>query len=150
MLAQHYLGNEIDDVFSGEPTKDPQRLQRYCAQAKEALNTGYFSCFAHPDFLNFTGENEMYEKYIRDLCIHAKALEIPLEINFLGIWEKRHYPNVKFWKIAGEVGNTVIFGADAHQPEKVWNPEALDVAEKMVAEHRLKLADTIDVYKRQK
>lgn len=143
LLAQHYLGNEIDDVFSGEPTKDPQRLQRYCAQAKEALNTGYFSCFAHPDFLNFTGENEMYAKYIRDLCIHAKALEIPLEINFLGIWEKRHYPNVKFWKIAGEVGNTVIFGADAHQPEKVWNPEALDVAEKMVAEHRLKLADTM-------
>ena len=37
----------------------------------------------------------------------------------------------------------VIFGADAHQPEKVWNPEALDVAEKMVAEHRLKLADTM-------
>ena len=70
-------------------------------------------------------------------------MDIPLEINFLGIWEGRHYPNLEFWKIAGEVGNTVIFGSDAHQAAKVWNPEALSIAEKIVKKYNLKLIDTV-------
>lgn len=149
LLGQHYLGNEIGEVFNGDPTADPQQLARYCTQTKAALDTGCFSYFAHPDLLNFTGPAEIYNKYMRELCIHAKQLEIPLEINFLGIWDKRHYPNPAFWKIAGEVGNRVVFGADVHQPEKVWNPEALAAAEKMVAEYGLKLTDTVILRKPQ-
>lgn len=144
LLAQHYLGNETDDFFCGRPTDDAERLKKYCRQSEEAMLTGCFSCFAHPDLLNFTGDQEVYEKQIRDLCCFAKKQDIPLEINFLGIWDKRHYPNRRFWKVAGEVGNTVIFGADAHQPEKVWNPDALLKAKGMVDCYGLKLADTME------
>lgn len=147
LLAQHYLGNETDDFFCGRPTDDPRRLEKYCRQTKEALATGRFTYFAHPDLLNFTGDPEIYDRQIRDLCCFAKERDIPLEINFLGIWDKRHYPNRRFWKTAGEVGNTVIFGADAHQPEKVWNPEAISEAEKIVKDFDLKLIDVVKLKK---
>lgn len=84
---------------------------------------------------------------MRGLCEHAKKVNMPLEINFLGIWDNRHYPNPQFWKIAGEVGNTVIFGADAHQPEKVWNPEAIAVAESMVKKYGFQLLETLEFRK---
>lgn len=147
LLAQHYLGNETDDFFCGRPTDDSKRLEKYCRQTKEALATGRFTYFAHPDLLNFTGDPEIYDRQIRDLCCFAKEQDIPLEINFLGIWDKRHYPNRRFWKTAGEVGNTVIFGADAHQPEKVWNPEAISEAEKIVKDFDLKLIDVVKLKK---
>lgn len=145
LLAQHFLGNETDDFFCGCATEDEKRLERYCSQSMEALETGCFIYFAHPDLINFTGDAAAYDRQLRELCRFAKKLDIPLEINFLGIWDKRHYPNRSFWKIAGEVGNTVIFGADAHSPEKVWNPEALREAEKIVKDYGLRLVDTVEL-----
>lgn len=144
LLGQHFLGNEIGDFFCGAPTDDLKRLEKYCEQSMEALETGCFTYFAHPDVLNFTGDKKVYDEYMRSLCCFAKKLDIPLEINFLGIWDKRHYPNPEFWKIAGKVGNKVIFGADAHQPEKVWNPEALQIAETMAEAYHLKVVDTAE------
>lgn len=144
LLAQHYLGNEINDYFCGTATDDEKLLKRYCEQTKEALESGRFTYFAHPDFFNFTGDKGIYDYWIRQLCTCAKTLDIPLEINFLGIWDKRHYPNPEFWRIAGEVGNKAIFGADAHQPEKVWNPEAICVAEEIVSRYNLTLIETVD------
>lgn len=145
LLAQHFPGNEIGESYSGLACDDPGRLERYCEQCKEALDTGRFVYLAHPDLLHFTGEDDIYEHFMRDLCCYAKKKDVPLEINFLGIWEKRHYPDQRFWKIAGETGNKVIFGSDAHQPDKVWNPEALGVAERMVKEYHLHLLDTVDI-----
>ena len=49
LLAQHFLGNEIDDVYSGDETRDPKLLERYCLQCREAMMTGCFTYFAHPD-----------------------------------------------------------------------------------------------------
>lgn len=147
LLAQHFLGNEIGDFFCGKSTADEKRLEQYCSQSKEALATGRFTYFAHPDLLNFIGDGAVYDRQMRELCQYAKKYNIPLEINFLGIWDKRHYPNPRFWQIAAEVGNTVIFGSDAHRPEKVWNPEALSEAEEMVKKYGLRLADRVELKK---
>lgn len=143
ILGQHYIHNEIGEPFNARPTADPGRLECYCRQSIEALRTGCFSYFAHPDLLNFTGDPDTYDYWARWLCRGALELKIPLEINFLGIWDHRSYPNPRFWKIAGEVGNEVIFGSDAHQPEKVWNSEALKTAEKMVQEYGLNKIDML-------
>lgn len=143
LLGQHYLGDENDDFFCWTPTDSEQLLIRYCEQTQEALETGRFVYFAHPDFFNFTGDPEIYTVWMSRLCRCAKRLDIPLEINFLGIWQKRHYPNPDFWRIAGEVGNKVIFGADAHQADKVCNPEALSDAEKIVERYGLTLVNTV-------
>lgn len=149
LLGQHFLGNETGEAFSGEETGDEERLERYCRQTEEALRTGCFTYFAHPDLLNYVGDRQVYAKHMRGLCHAAKELDIPLEINFLGIWDNRHYPNMEFWKIAGETGNKVIFGADAHQPDKVWNPQALSAAQEMVRKYQLHLLDTAELRKPQ-
>lgn len=143
LLAQHFLGNEIGDFYSGQRTEDAQKLARYCRQTKEAMETGFFTYFAHPDLIRFAGEDKVYEKEMRELCRNAKACDVPLEINFLGLYENRHYPNMRFWEIAGEEGCKVIFGADAHSPEAVWRPETVRQAKAMVEKYGLLLQETV-------
>lgn len=74
---------------------------------------------AHPDVIRFTGDDVVYEREMRRLCLAAKEKHIPLEINLLGIRDGRYYPRELFWKIAGEVGCEVILGCDAHEPESI-------------------------------
>lgn len=143
LLGQHFPGNEIGESPCGDPTADEKRLERYCSQSLEALGTGCFTYFAHPDVLNFTGEDKTYDRCMRGLCRGARELGIPLEINFLGIRTKRHYPNERFWEIAGQEENQVVFGSDAHGPATVWDPDSLSVAERMVQRYSLKLTDTV-------
>lgn len=94
-------------------------------------------------FFSLWGEEAAYEKEMRRLCLSAKANDIPLEINFLGLHGNKHYPNQRFWKIAEEERCKVIFGADAHSPEAVWRPEVTKRAEEMVEKYGLRLQETI-------
>ena len=49
--------------------------------------------------------------------------------------------------MAGEVGCDVIFGSDAHQPERVWNPAALAMAQEMVKQYDLHVIETLPIRK---
>ena len=129
ILGQHYTGNESD----GEPacprtTEDESRLERYVKQTMEALETDRYSCFAHPDILNFTGEAKVYRRWYEKLCVRAKELHIPLEMNMLGFVTGRHYPSKAFFQIAAEVGNEVILGCDAHEPGRVADPKEIEAS----------------------
>ena len=124
ILGQHFLGNEIEEPYSGRPFSDRKVLERYVAQTAEALNTGFFTYFAHPDLIHFVGSDSVYAQEMRKLCRAAKRMETPLEINLLGIRDNRHYPNERFWQIAAEEGNTVILGSDAHSPRDVADPKS--------------------------
>ncbi len=119
ILGQHFIGNEIDEPYCGRPTEDASILERYVSQTCEAMDTGLFSCFAHPDLIRFVGAPALYERQIRRLCRKARETDTPLEINLLGIREKRHYPDDRFWRIAAEEGNAVILGCDAHHPREL-------------------------------
>ncbi len=143
LLGQHCLGNEIGDASCFEETYDENRLRRYCDQVKEALSTGAFLYLAHPDLLHYVGRIEVYEKYMRDLCIFAKEHNIPLEINLQGAREGRHYPDAQFWKIAGEVGCSAIYGCDAHQTPMAYDAEGLAIAAKIAEENHLKVIETL-------
>ncbi len=147
LLAQHCMGNEIGEVWSGAETKDPQVLKRYCDQTGEAMESGYFTYFAHPDLIRFTGDMNVYEAEMRKLCQRAKACNMPLEINFLGLYEGRHYPNERFWKIAGEEGCQVIFGIDAHEPDAFSRPQVYEAAEALVRKCGLSLIETVEFAK---
>ncbi len=147
LLAQHCMGNEIGEIWSGAETKDPQTLKRYCAQTGEAMESGCFTYFAHPDLIHFTGDENVYEEEMRKLCRRANACHMPLEINFLGLHEGRHYPDERFWKIAGEEGCRVIFGTDAHSPEAFLRPQVRCAAEALVQKYRLSLMETVEFAK---
>ncbi len=147
ILGQHFLYNEMGAPASGTSTDDVKLLVQYVNQTIEALETGKFSCFAHPDIINFTGSDETYYQAMKHICIKAKEVDVPLEINFLGLMDERVYPNPKFWKIAGEVGNKVIFGADCHSKEMVINKKAEKLASLLVSKYNLKHIDYLDLKK---
>lgn len=137
IMGQHFIGNELGEAYSAVPTASVEKLHRYVEQVKEGMDTGRFAYVAHPDLLYFIGSDEDYVRETYSLCRHAKKLGIPLEINFLGLFEGRSYPRQLFWKIAGEVGNQVIFGCDAHKPHMVVNPFSMQEALNMVEKYNL-------------
>lgn len=145
ILGQHFLGNEIGEPYSGRPCSDPKVLERYVAQATEALDTGLFTYFAHPDLIHFVGSDSVYDREMRKLCRAARKTGTPLELNLLGIREDRHYPNERFWHLAAEEGNTVILGCDAHTPEDVADPASEQKARALVDRLGLALKDQLSL-----
>ncbi len=126
ILGQHFLGNESDgSPYSGHPSEDESQLEWYVNQTIEGMESGVFSCFAHPDLCNFSGDLKIYRKWYEKLCIRAKELGIPLELNMLGYADHRHYPNPLFFRMAHEVGNEIILGCDAHTPSRVADPDEI-------------------------
>jgi histidinol-phosphatase (PHP family) len=49
-------------------------------------------------------------------------MDIPLEVNILGMIGKRHYPSERFYRIAAEVGNRFVLGVDAHNAAALTDP----------------------------
>ena len=117
LLGQHFIGNEIESHYNGWPTDQKKLLQAYVDQSVDAMQTGLFTYFAHPDLMRFEGEDAYYRAEMRRLCQEAKSCAIPLEINLLGLRYRRNYPDWRFWEQAAEAGCTVILGVDAHDAQ---------------------------------
>ena len=140
VLGQHFMDHERGGTYSGAPTEDPAVLSHYVDQCAEALNTGAFSCFVHPDLIRFTGDEAVYRREARRLCREAKACGVPLEYNLLGLGTHRHYPTPVFWEEAAAVGNKVILGWDAHAPswlEQPWLEAEADEFLRSLGLHRI-------------
>jgi len=139
ILGQHFVGSEIGEPYSGRPTADPQILIQYCDQVIEAMYTGLFSCLAHPELLNFRGDDKLFSRHMRRVCKAANACGIPLEINFEGMRGGRHYPAERFWRLAAEENCSVVLGCDAHDPQGVCDWESEEKAMRMVETYDLQL-----------
>lgn len=143
LLGQHFVGDEIGQPYCGRPTADETLLSRYCAQVMDAMQTGCFTYLAHPDLLHYTGSSRVYTQHMRRLCQEAKSCGMPLELNLLGLRENRHYPDSRFWAVAGEEGCSVILGCDAHSPDALLCADAERQAKELVRTYGLKLLDTV-------
>ena len=143
ILGQHHVEYEKDGAFerfySGTKTEDEEILRGYVDQVIFAMRTGKITYVAHPELLNFVGDEQIYEREMRRLCQGAAETDTPLEINFLGIREHRHYPKKKFWQWVKEYDCRVVFGFDAHDVESAYDGESLQVAEEWVKELGLRL-----------
>ncbi len=131
ILGQHYIGEEWEGRTSASQKTD-EGLYEYVEQTLTAMNTGDFLYLAHPDIIGYRFSDIAIEKAYTRLCEGARDMNIPLEINFLGIRGGRHYPSIRFFEIAKKVGNKVIFGIDAHSPEDFLHQSAEKKAEEMV------------------
>ena len=137
IMGQHFLGNELDQPYSGVLKEDPF-LTHYVSQVLEGLATGDFLYLAHPDLAGYNFSAKHVDTEYRRLCEGAKKLGIPLEINLLGVRTHRHYPDERLFKIAAEVGNEVILGCDAHDPSTVNDAASEKVALAMIEKLGLK------------
>lgn len=128
ILGQHFLYNEVEGIYSGAATDEEARLAQYVDQVLEGLATGAYTYLAHPDLLTWTGDEKVYRRHILRLCRGVKALELPLEINLLGLHEGRQYPAERFWRIAAECGCDAVIGVDAHEPAALGRAEVMEKA----------------------
>lgn len=136
ILGQHFLGNELAlQVARG---KEDNILSWYVTQVLAGLATGDFLYLAHPDVCGYTYSAERIDFEYRRLCEGAKRMGIPLEVNLLGSRESRWYPKRKFFEIAAEVGNEIVFGTDSHSPQTLLDT-GMDEALKELAGLDLKI-----------
>ncbi len=138
ILGQHFiLSQHPNGIGAAGPTDNPDLLKIYVDEVIEGMQSGVFSYVAHPDVTCFTGDKEIYRREITRLCLASKELDIPLEINLLGIRNKKHYPSEDFWKIVGEIGAPVTIGYDAHASENFADIEQLIKANKLIKKYNL-------------
>ena len=109
----------------------------------EGVETGKYLYVAHPDLMNFTGDNNIYVREFTRLCRFLKSKDMPIEINMLGVSQKRNYTSERFMKIAAEIGNTAIIGADAHSPEKLLLGSEYDECVKLAEKFGIKLLESM-------
>lgn len=142
ILGQHFLQNETNPrIYSGECTEDPERLETYVNQVCEAIDTGLFTYIAHPDLCCFTGGKAIYDELYSKMIIAARDAGLPLEINLLGLREKRFYPDEKFFELCGKLGAPVCIGSDAHSADTVTDPESYAKALEWCRRYNLILID---------
>ena len=141
ILGQHFINQKAgngDGLYVLLKNCSYDDLSEYVNCIVNGIKSGVFSYVAHPDIFNYIGENEFYNKQMTKLCVASREYNIPLEINFLGIRERRAYPDRRFWEIAGEERCPVIFGFDAHDKNSACDLKSLETAKLLVREYNLK------------
>ena len=143
--GQHFLDVEHEKIYSGMRMTDPDILQAYADRLVAAMESGYFLYTAHPDLPDYHGSEAVYRRIMRSVCRAAKACDLPLEINLLGILEHRVYPAERFFKLAAAEGCKAIIGVDAHAPNMLSN-DALYQAGVAFAKHcGIPLVDRLEI-----
>ena len=145
ILGQHMIGNEMDEPYCGIPDGDARKLERYCDQSIEAMETGLFTYFAHPDLFHFVGDKKAYQAQMRRICQAANSCRMPLELNLLGMRNGRHYPNPDFWEMAAEENCRVIMGMDAHEPQFLLDEVTRQRGLEFLAGYGLTPMDTVSL-----
>lgn len=142
ILGQHFIGNERPNgCYMGMNEKPMEYLTEYVDCVIEGIKTGVFTYVCHPDLINATSDMDMYRVEMTRLCKTARQYDISLEINFYGIRDHRFYPFNDFWKIAGEVGCTAVYGFDAHDTLAAFDGESLPYANKLISDYGLTLVE---------
>ncbi len=119
ILGQHFINEEGIDP-STRPSDEKDRVTRYVDNVIAAINTGRITYVAHPDLINYTGDdNEFYIAEMDRLINESIRLGMPLEYNLLGMAARRSYPRDAFWREAARLGATAVLGCDAHSPCRV-------------------------------
>lgn len=147
ILGQHFTDNEYEPYakYSGTKTDSVVTLDKYISQVILGAKSGVYTYVCHPDLINFTGDKDVYLKKMRYMLESLKKLDIPLEFNFYGFFEKRNYPNYDFWKLVAEIGNPVVIGLDAHWPEVYADKTNLELAHQYLASLGIKPLSSLEI-----
>lgn len=143
IMGQHFTESEKKGPYSGTPTNDESRIRDYVDSIIAGMKTGSYCCLAHPDLICYEGLDSVYDWEMTRLCRELKELNIPLEMNILGMGAGKHYPNERFWKIPGEVGNSVILGLDAHCLDHLKDIDSYHKCLDLVDKYHLNLIDEL-------
>lgn len=141
ILGAHFFGSDPHSPYTGSACAEDRYLSRYMDMCAEALETGVYAYFAHPDIC-FRARNKWDDQCraaADGLCQAARDSGIPLEYNLNGdVIQRRqgdfHYPRREFWERVALHGNKVILGYDAHDPALLTDEAAAAKALGFLAE----------------
>ena len=151
ILAMHYYEDKrVLHDYSSYAVDNHEKLARYTEVAIEAMNTGLFRVFAHPDlFMNgYKHLDEFGVQCVKKLCDAAIKNDVLLEVNGAGIrcgrtFEgKPKYPNEEFWNVVKETNAKVIVNSDCHQTVEL-NDIHFEEAVKMAKRLQLNVVDKL-------
>ena len=127
LLGQHF-NDSRETVYNPQMQFSREALRTYVDVVVADMETGQYSCVAHPDLFHYAGPERIYRAEMGRLCRRARELDVPLEINILGLREGRNYPCALFWPLVKAEGCRVILGCDAHAPKDVADPDQVQLA----------------------
>ena len=127
LLAGHF-NDSRETIYNPAEQTSRAALHTYVDVVVAGMETGKYTYVAHPDLFHFTGPDRVYEAEMARLCRRAKELDVPLEINILGLRTGRNYPDDRFWPLVKAAGCRVVLGSDAHAPKDVADPEQVRLA----------------------
>ena len=146
LLGQHFICEEYPyekSIHSYGGTENPAVLAEYVDTVITAINTKKFTCLAHPDVIGYRGPQDAYFEQMTRLMETVKAVDVPIEINLLGLSEGRKYPNPLFWEIASKYSPKTVLGCDAHEPSRVAVKEELTEARRCADKYKLEIIDSL-------
>lgn len=150
IFGNHYHEQSSQQTYFGRYGKKEALLEDYLNDSLGAIESGVFTYFAHPD-LYMRGYYEWdseAERVARIICEKAKEKKLPLEFNLGGIransWGRSGYPCPSFWQVAAKVGNEVIIGIDAHDPQEIKNTKMIEESAKYLKELGFNTIDKLD------
>ncbi len=132
ILGQHHARDGVEGRHLMYDERDDAELVNYVDTVIAGISTGKFTYVAHPDVIFYGDNDAFYREHMTRLCRAAKEANVPLEINCLGAKTGRCYPSERFFKIAGEVGNKVVIGIDAHHPKAITEFQGLRRCEEIL------------------
>ena len=159
ILGNHSMMNENRKLVSHfSKCTSKADVYNYRDLALSALNSGLFSCFAHPDYFlsNIENIDKETKNLIEDMVSACVDLDIPLEINTAGIRNGKRkigntyryvYPTEEFFQIAAKYNAKCIIGIDAHAPGQIIDEYSLEKAILFARRLNLNLVDKLDFKK---
>ncbi len=153
------FGNHLykDYTTSAQCISNKKELNQYVERCIAGMKSGLYQYVAHPDLfmVNLKEFDEDCINASKRICQAALDLDIPLEFNCEGLRDHLKgrifnngttfaYPHPGFWKIASQMKNKVILGADAHE-SKSLNDKAIKEAERLVKEYQLNMIDHLEI-----
>ena len=134
ILGNHYDTTDETGMYFGR-TENAAQLARYVTLTVRGLETGLFSCLAHPDLFmrRWPGTFDAdCRQAARDLCEACRALGVPMEYNMHMRYEHGEtcgYPAAPMFEEAARSGVPVMIGLDAHRPRELSDPALWKAAE---------------------
>ncbi len=124
LFGNHFPYKEHGSLYFAQSTTKSD-LDLYLKSSTEALESGLFDCFAHPDLFmrNYPKIDNHCKSIFRELCRTARDCGVVMEFNTSLTY------NRELWEIVAEEQPKVIVGLDCHQPHILKIQSVYDFAQ---------------------
>jgi len=156
LICGQHNGFDKNRKFYGYSPFIPGSLEQYKDDFIEAMKTGIFLYYAHPDlFFIFTTEvTEEYKRLSKEIIDAAIKYDAVLEINIHGLLRERNrdgqlfidYPCEYFWKEVAKTNIKVVYGGDFHDPREIDDDANMELFKSFVKKCGIKLSDINEIY----